>query len=98
MDDANDETNVQDLLNSFQIKQSIPARLNELQFQVFTDFVFTWRFYFDDPSTWGSSFFIFAALAIELLRVAAWDVGVRNMDTEELPDHIFLPSTMESAC
>lgn len=81
----NDETNVQYLLESFQIKPTIPAQLNELQFQLFADFVFTWRFYFDDTSTWGSSFPMFAALAIGLLRIAAWDFEVRNTDTEELP-------------
>lgn len=81
----NDETDVQHLLKSFQIKSTIPAQLNGLQFQLFTDFVFTWRFYFDDTSIWASSFTMFAALAIGLLRIAAWDFEVRNTDTEELP-------------
>lgn len=81
----NDETDVQHLLKSFRIKPTIPAHLNELQFQLFTDFVFTWRFYFDDTSTWGSSFPMFAALAVALLRIAAWDFEIRNTDTEELP-------------
>ncbi|KAJ5951916.1 uncharacterized protein N7479_010329 [Penicillium vulpinum] len=83
--DLSDETDVQHLLNSFHIKPSVPARLNELQFQLFTDFIFTWRFYFDATSTWESSFPIFAAFAIGLLRIAAWDFEVRNMDTEDLP-------------
>ena len=83
--DINDETDVQHLLKSFGIKSTIPVRLNELQFQLFTDFVFTWRFYFDNTSTWERSFSLFHALAIGLLRIAAWDFEVRNMDTEELP-------------
>jgi hypothetical protein len=64
---------------------SIPARLNELQFQLFTDFVFAWRFYFDNNSAWERSMPLFAALTIALLRIAAWDFEVRNTDTEELP-------------
>lgn len=83
--DLNDETDVQHLLQSFEIKPCIPPRLNELQFQLFTDFVFTWRFYFDDTSTWERSLSVFATLAIGILRIAAWDFEVRNTDTEELP-------------
>ncbi|OGM47945.1 hypothetical protein ABOM_002797 [Aspergillus bombycis] len=85
LSDIRDKTNVQHLLKSFGIKPSIPTRLNELQFQLFTDFVFTWRFYFDDTSTWEHSSSLFSALAIGILRIAAWDLEVRNMDTEELP-------------
>ncbi|KAB8258539.1 hypothetical protein BDV32DRAFT_159954 [Aspergillus pseudonomiae] len=85
LSDIRDETNVQYLLNAFGIKPSIPTRLNELQFQLFTDFVYTWRFYFDDNSTWERSFSLLSTLAIGLLRIAAWDLEVRNMDTEELP-------------
>lgn len=83
--DPKDEIQVQHLLKSFKIKPTIPARLNELQFQLFTDFVFMWRFYFDNTSIWESSPPLFAALAIGLLRLAAWDFEVRNTDTEELP-------------
>jgi hypothetical protein len=82
---SNDEVNVQHLLESFQINRSIPAQLNELQFQLFTDFVFIWRFYFDSTPTWENSFPTFAALAIGILRIAAWDFEVRNTDTEDLP-------------
>jgi hypothetical protein len=85
LSDISNETNVQHLLKSFEIKPSMPARLNELQFQLFTDFVFTWRFYFDDTSTWEHSSSLFPTLAIGLLRIAAWDFEVRNTDTEELP-------------
>ncbi|KAJ5113014.1 hypothetical protein N7456_001548 [Penicillium angulare] len=81
----NNETDVQRLLNAFEIKPSTPARLNELQFQLFTDFVFTWRFHFDALSTLERSFALFATLAIGILRIAAWDFEVRNADTEELP-------------
>ncbi|KAJ6184862.1 hypothetical protein N7519_006163 [Penicillium mononematosum] len=83
--ELSDETDVQHLLKSFQIKPNIPAQLNELQFQLFTDFVFIWRFYFDGTPTWENSFPTFAALAIGLLRIAAWDFEVRNTDTEDLP-------------
>ncbi|PLN86006.1 hypothetical protein BDW42DRAFT_121747 [Aspergillus taichungensis] len=82
---ANDETDMQHLLKSFKIKSRIPARLNELQFQLFTDFVFTWRFYLDDTSTWEHSFSIFSTLAIGILRIAAWDFEIRDTDTEDLP-------------
>ncbi|CAI7576318.1 unnamed protein product [Penicillium bialowiezense] len=83
--DMSNETNVQHLLKLFGIKPSIPARLNELQFQLFTDFVFTWRFYLDGTFTWDSSSSSFSSLAIGLLRIAAWDLEVRDTDTEELP-------------
>ncbi|GAB1198323.1 hypothetical protein APSETT444_007642 [Aspergillus pseudonomiae] len=85
LSDIRNETNVEYLLNAFGIKPSIPTRLNELQFQLFIDFVYTWRFYFDDNSTWERSFSLLSTLAIGLLRIAAWDLEVRNMDTEELP-------------
>lgn len=65
LNDSNDETDVQHLLDSFGIKPSIPPRLNELQFQLFTDFIFTWRFYFDDTSNWECSLSLFTTLAIE---------------------------------
>lgn len=68
LSDLNDETNVQQLFESFEIKPSIPARLNELQFQLFTDFVFTWRFYFDDTSNWERSFSLFTTLTIGRLK------------------------------
>jgi len=44
-----------------------------------------WRFYFDATSTWEGSFPLFSTLAVGLLRIAAWDFEVRNMDTEEVP-------------
>ncbi|KAJ0424800.1 hypothetical protein BJY00DRAFT_221446 [Aspergillus carlsbadensis] len=43
-----DKNNIQHVLESFKIKPRPPARLNELQFQLFMDFVFIWRFYFDN--------------------------------------------------
>lgn len=45
---SNNEIGVPHLLKAFEIQPSLPAQLNELQFQLFADFVFTWRFYFDD--------------------------------------------------
>lgn len=85
MGDMSNETNVQHLLKLFGIKPSIPARLNELQFQLFTDFVFTWRFYLDGTFTWDPSSSPLSSLAIGLLRIAAWDLEVRDTDTGELP-------------
>lgn len=89
LNDSNDETDVQHLLDSFGIKPSIPPRLNELQFQLFTDFIFTWRLYFDDTSNWECSLSLFTTLAIGILRIAAWDFEVRSTDTEELPIPFF---------
>ncbi|KAL3471267.1 hypothetical protein BJX99DRAFT_250594 [Aspergillus californicus] len=37
------ENTVQHLLKSFNVASTIPAMMNELQFQLFTDFVFLWR-------------------------------------------------------
>jgi hypothetical protein len=80
----NDRNNIQHLFESFGSRPGTPPRLNELQFQLFTDFVFIWRFYFDSPSIWARSFSLFANLAIGLLRIAAWDFEVKYTDTEEL--------------
>ncbi|KAL3493462.1 hypothetical protein BJX62DRAFT_223901 [Aspergillus germanicus] len=77
--------NIQHLFEFFGSRPRTPARLNEQQFQLFTDFLFIWRFYFDSPSIWTRSFSLFANLAIGLLRIAAWDFEVRYADTEELP-------------
>ncbi|PYH92440.1 hypothetical protein BO71DRAFT_485400 [Aspergillus ellipticus CBS 707.79] len=85
LSDLDHEVDVQHLLKSFEIMSSMPARLNELQFQLFADFVFTWRFYFDATFSWERSFSLFATLAIGILRIAAWDFEVSNKDTEELP-------------
>ncbi|KAI9368861.1 hypothetical protein BJX61DRAFT_550061 [Aspergillus egyptiacus] len=64
----------------------IHVPLNELQFQLFTHFVFTWRFYFDDMSAWEFPSLLFATLAIGLLRIAAWDFeAVYDTDTLEIP-------------
>ncbi|CAG7925743.1 unnamed protein product [Penicillium olsonii] len=85
LDGEDNEVSVQHALRLLEIKPDMPARLNELQFQFFTDFVFTWRFYIDDTFTWDHTSSVFSALAIGLLRIAAWDFEVRNTDTEDLP-------------
>ena len=65
-----------------------PTLMNELQKLLFTDFVFLWRFYIDDPLTWRYSFPVFKLLCIALLRLAAWDLEVSpNSDV----GHVELP-------
>lgn len=58
-----------------------PSPLNELQFRAFVDFVFPWRFYIDNPSTWKYPSPCFSTFAIALLRLAAWDLEI-SADTE----------------
>ena len=89
--DTHGEFSVQHLLESFGIKPMIPTPLNELQFQLFTDFVLTWRFYLGDIVTWERSFSLFSVLSIGLLRIAAWDLEVRNTDTRDATTFTFLP-------
>ncbi|PLB42168.1 PHD finger domain-containing protein [Aspergillus candidus] len=88
---AHDEVGVQHLLKSFGIEPMNPAPLNELQFKVFTDFILTWRFYLGDFSTWERSFSLFSKLAIGLLRIAAWDLEIRNTDYQDTTTLSFLP-------
>lgn len=76
---------VQHLLGLFGTKPNTPARLNELQFQLFTDFIFIWRFYFDNISNWEPSSYLFATLAMGIFRIAAWDFEVLNTYSEQMP-------------
>ncbi|PKY03715.1 hypothetical protein P168DRAFT_305051 [Aspergillus campestris IBT 28561] len=91
LSDAHAEVGVQHLLESFGIDPMVPAPLNELQFKVFTDFVLTWRFYLGEISTWERSFSLFSVLAIGLLRIAAWDLEIRNTDYKDITTFSFLP-------
>ncbi|KAE8143724.1 hypothetical protein BDV38DRAFT_266882 [Aspergillus pseudotamarii] len=71
----------------------IPTPMNELQELLFTDFVFLWRFYIDDPLTWRCSSPVFKLLCIALLRLAAWDLEVSpNSDL----GHVELPISFSS--
>ncbi|KAI9838982.1 MAG: hypothetical protein M1819_004190 [Sarea resinae] len=53
-----------------------PSAMNELQLRFLIDFVFQWRFFFDDHHTWRYPSKAFNVLCIGLLRIAAWDFGV----------------------
>lgn len=49
LSDLNDETNMQQLFESFKIRHRIPMQLNELQFHFFIEifhmaFLFSWHF------------------------------------------------------
>lgn len=63
----------------------VPSPLNELQGQLFTDFVFVWRSYIDDPLTWRYSSPVFNVLCTAILRIAAWDFEVSFDPNVELP-------------
>lgn len=65
-----------------------PTPLNELQFRLFTDFVFQWRFYIDDHTLWQYPSTLLNTLVIAILRIAAWDLEIthQHIDSQiELP-------------
>lgn len=71
---------------TFKMDFGIPTPMNELQGRFFTDLVFIWRFYVDDPSTWRYNSPIFRVLCVAFLRLAAWDFEVSFEDCNvELP-------------
>jgi hypothetical protein len=70
---------------TFEIDFGIPTPMNELQGRFFTDLVFIWRFYVDDPSTWRYNSPIFRVLCVAFLRLAAWDFEVSFDCNVELP-------------
>ncbi|KAL4801806.1 hypothetical protein BDV18DRAFT_167171 [Aspergillus unguis] len=63
----------------------IATAINELQAQLFTDFVFAWRPYIDDPLTWRCESLVFKAVSIAILRLAAWDFEVSFDGNADLP-------------
>lgn len=63
----------------FDLRIYPPSTLNELQFRLFVDFIFTWRFYIDDPNTWKYPSPCFSTFAIALLRLAAWDLEISTV-------------------
>ncbi|PLB50390.1 hypothetical protein P170DRAFT_508578 [Aspergillus steynii IBT 23096] len=73
------------VFGSLDIDPAIPTPMNELQERFFTDFVFMWRFYIDDPFTWRYDCPVFRVLAIAFLRLAAWDFELSHKGTLELP-------------
>lgn len=62
-----------------------PTPMNELQGRFFTDLVFIWRFYVNDPSTWRCNSPVFRILCVAFLRLAAWDLEVSFDSNVELP-------------
>lgn len=70
---------------TFELDFGMPTPMNELQGRFFTDLVFIWRFYIDDPSTWRYDSPVFRVLCIAFLRLAAWDFEVSFDCNVELP-------------
>ncbi|KGO77093.1 hypothetical protein PITC_024490 [Penicillium italicum] len=70
---------------TFEMDFGIPTPMNELQGRFFTDLVFIWRFYIDDPSTWRYKSPVFRVLCSAFLRLAAWDFEVSSDCNVELP-------------
>lgn len=70
---------------TFEMDLGIPTPMNKLQGRFFTDLVFIWRFYVDDPSTWRYNSPVFRVLCIAFLRLAAWDYEVSFDCNVELP-------------
>lgn len=66
------------------IQFGLPTSINELQEQIFTDFVYIWRFYIDDPLTWIYDMPIFRLFSIAFLRLAAWDFEI-SFNCPEFP-------------
>ncbi|TVY18368.1 hypothetical protein LARI1_G004770 [Lachnellula arida] len=56
-----------------------PSSLNELQYRMFMDFVYQWRFFIDDHITWQHpSSALFRRLCYAFLRLAAWDFEISS--------------------
>lgn len=70
---------------TFEMDLGIPTPMNELQGRFFTDLVFIWRFYVDDPLTWKYDSPVFRVLSVAFLRLAAWDFEVSFDCNVELP-------------
>ncbi|KAB8265885.1 hypothetical protein BDV32DRAFT_158143 [Aspergillus pseudonomiae] len=68
-----------------EIDFGIPTSMNEVQERFFTDFVFLWRFYVDDPLTWRYDSPVFNVLCIAFLRLAACDFEVSFDSNVEVP-------------
>ncbi|RDL41227.1 Uncharacterized protein BP5553_01206 [Venustampulla echinocandica] len=56
-----------------------PSSPNELQYRMFMDFVYQWRFFTDDSTTWKyPSSLLFRRLCNAFLRFAAWDLEISS--------------------
>ncbi|TVY39891.1 hypothetical protein LOCC1_G006776 [Lachnellula occidentalis] len=72
-----------------------PSPLNELQYRMFVDFVYQWRYFIDDRTIWKHpSSTLFRRLCNAFLRLAAWDLEISSegeiatlpLDAETFPD------------
>lgn len=71
------KTECQYKFENWEIKIDQPSSLNELQYRLFTDFVYQWRFFIDDCTIWAtSSSTLFRRLSWAFLRIAAWDLEI----------------------
>lgn len=61
-----------------EINVETPTPLNKLQYRSFTDFLYQWRYCIDDHILWHCHSRLFNALAIALLRLAAWDLEIKH--------------------
>ncbi|PLB53733.1 hypothetical protein P170DRAFT_396362 [Aspergillus steynii IBT 23096] len=70
-----------------------PTPLNELQYRLFTDFIFQWRFYIDDHMLWQYPSMLLNTLVIAVLRLAAWDLEITH---ESIDSRVELPINYRS--
>lgn len=65
----------------------------ELQEKLFTDFVYIWRFWFDDPLTWYFGSSAVKSFCRAFLCLAAWDFEISRHPDVRLPvNHTLVPS------
>ncbi|PLN79433.1 hypothetical protein BDW42DRAFT_186705 [Aspergillus taichungensis] len=79
---------------NLEINVDTPTPLNELQYRLFRDFVFQWRFFIDDHTLWQYPSTLLNTLVIALLRLAAWDLEVTH---EGVDSRVGLPIDFRSA-
>lgn len=70
-----------------------PTPLNELQYRLFTDFIFQWRFYIDDHTLWQYPSTLLNTFVIAVLRLAAWDLEITH---EGIDSRVELPIDFRS--
>ncbi|PYH45907.1 uncharacterized protein BP01DRAFT_339161 [Aspergillus saccharolyticus JOP 1030-1] len=79
-------TNIQPIAHGpLELNCGSPSQMNVLQEHLFSDFVFAWRYYIDDPSTWSHDSPVFRVLSVAFLRLAAWDFEVSRDGNPDLP-------------
>ncbi|PKY03286.1 hypothetical protein P168DRAFT_298085 [Aspergillus campestris IBT 28561] len=79
--------------DDLKINIDMPTPLNELQYRLFTDFIFQWRLYVDDHTLWQYPSTLLNTLVIGVLRLAAWDLEVTH---ESLDSRVELPINFRS--